>query len=283
MTTTQSQPTASVPTAPGWDPRARAVAQAVYDAVQPVAVILFGSRARGDYREDSDVDLLLVCRRLEGAPADAVNGIYMAASRAAHRKAEQVYGRLVGVDVVQMGVESFAYGRRAKNHVAGQAARDGVMVCEAAALSELQPDGEPTNWPDIRRRFIAATRNLVSMQMLMDGQGPIEDIGFHAQQAVENALKGWISALDDHYGAIHDLMKLVDVIRKYPAEDDTPAGEELNWLTNYAVVYRYEGARVSLSDPPELLVRITQLTDAIGQRIEELTGGRPPRWAGNPE
>ena len=43
-----------------YDRRALAVAQAAYDAVAPETVILFGSRARGDYRADSDIDLLLI-------------------------------------------------------------------------------------------------------------------------------------------------------------------------------------------------------------------------------
>ena len=42
------------------DPKARSVAKAVYDALNPCVVILFGSRARGDFRRDSDVDLLVI-------------------------------------------------------------------------------------------------------------------------------------------------------------------------------------------------------------------------------
>ncbi len=40
-------------------PHALAIAQAVQDAIAPeVAVILFGSRATGSHRPDSDVDLM---------------------------------------------------------------------------------------------------------------------------------------------------------------------------------------------------------------------------------
>ena len=34
--------------------------QAIVDEVDPDLVILFGSRARGDHREDSDVDLMVI-------------------------------------------------------------------------------------------------------------------------------------------------------------------------------------------------------------------------------
>ena len=84
---------------------------------------------------------------------------------------------------------------------------------------------QPTNWPDIRTRFIAATRNIVSTTMLIEANGPQEDIGFHAQQAIENALKAWISALDYEYRNIHDLGDLAAIIRRHQAENDTPAGE----------------------------------------------------------
>ena len=262
-----------IPVKLSYDPRAKAVAEAVYDAVRPVAVILFGSRARGDYREDSDVDLLVIT-------ADEVDGaewrsLYVDACKAAHEKAETVYGFLMGVDVVSMPESKFADCRRAKNHVAGQAVRDGVIVSQQPLPGEGQ---QPTNWPDIRTRFIAATRNIVSTTMLIESNGPQEDIGFHAQQAIENALKAWISALDDEYRNIHDLADLAAVIRRHPAELDTPAGEALFWLTSYAVEYRYDGARVKLEDLHGLLERVSDLVDGIAARVRELTGSDPPRW-----
>ena len=63
-----------------------AVARAVHDAVRPESVILFGSRARGDYREDSDIDLMLICE--ERLSKDA----YMKAQGAAGQAARDLYG-----------------------------------------------------------------------------------------------------------------------------------------------------------------------------------------------
>lgn len=262
-----------IPVKLSYDPKAKAVAEAVYDAVQPVAVILFGSRARGDYREDSDVDLLLITADTDD-DGDWRGG-YVDACKAAHEKAETVYGFLMGVDVVSMPESKFADCRRAKNHVAGQAVRDGVIVSQQPLPGEGQT---PTNWPDIRTRFIAATRNIVSTTVLIETNGPQEDIGFHAQQAIENALKAWISALDDKYENIHDLARLAAIIRRHTAELDTSAGETLFWLTRYAVEYRYDGARVRIDDRHGLLERVNDLVDGISVRIRELTGSEPPRW-----
>jgi HEPN domain-containing protein/predicted nucleotidyltransferase len=254
------------------DPKAGAVAQYVYDSVHPLAVILFGSRSRGDYREDSDVDLLVII-------SDDADGrsSFLDASAAAFKKLNELYDLRVGMDVVHLTKSGFTYGRRAKNHVAGQALRDGVIVSQES-FDPVGHDEEPTNWPDIEQRFIAATRNIRSLTVLIEGGGPQEDIGFHAQQAVENALKAWISALDDEYRNIHDLGDLAAIIRRRPEENDTPAGESLLWLTTYAVTYRYEGARVAMDDHHGLLARVTELVNAISDRIRALTGDTPPEW-----
>ena len=259
---TTSQPTSEY----AHDPKARAVAKAVYDALRPRSVILFGSRARGDFRRDSDVDLLII------TDADRMDkDEYMLACDAASAKSAEVYGArsLFGVDVLNMSAEKFRHCRRAKNHVAGQAARDGVDMNG----DRIPPDGqEPDNMPDIRQRIANAKRELRTLDILVKANADQEPIGFHAQQAVENALKGWISALNGEYGNTHDLSDLAATIRRHPEEEDSDAGERLFWLTQYAVKYRYEGAAVEMNDRRELLRIVSETVLAIIERIGELTG-----------
>lgn len=40
----------------------------VKEKYDPELIVLFGSRSRGDYREDSDYDLLIVSRKFTGVP-----------------------------------------------------------------------------------------------------------------------------------------------------------------------------------------------------------------------
>ena len=257
--------TIQTPSIRSHDPKARAVAKAVYDALQPRSVILFGSRARGDFRRDSDVDLLVIT---DGDYLD--NNEYMAACDAAHAKSAELYGvrSMLGVDVVSMSAEKFRDCRRAKNHVAGQAARDGVDMNG----EPIAPDGQtPDNMPDIRQRIINARRELRTLNILVDADADQEPIGFHAQQALENALKGWISALNDEYGNTHNLSALMSTIRMHPAEDESDAGERLRWLTNYAVKYRYAGAVIEMDDRRELFRIVSDTVSAIMERIEILT------------
>ena len=244
------------------DPRACAVARAVAEAVRPDRVILFGSRARGDFRPDSDIDLLIVT-----GPGPVDRRAYQRTSAAAHHKVEQVYGEPMGVDLVHLSEDAFHDGRRARNHVAGQAVRDGF---DANGDKVNYDNPTPTNWPDIRQRIANAERELRVLNILVEGNADQEAIGFHAQQAIENALKGWISALDTDYRNIHDLAELIAIIRRHPQESDTPAGEQLTWLTSYAVEYRYEGAQVQMDDRFALLAGTTATVQAIIDRIRTL-------------
>ena len=245
------------------DPCACAVARAVAEAVRPDRVILFGSRARGDFRPDSDIDLLIVT-----GPGPLDRRAYQRTSAVAHHKVEQVYGEPMGVDLVHLSEDAFHDGRRARNHVAGQAVRDGF---DANGDKVNYDNPTPTNWPDIRQRIANAERELRVLNILVEGNADQEAIGFHAQQAIENALKGWISALDTDYRNIHDLAELIAIVRRHPQERDTPAGEQLTWLTSYAVEYRYEGAQVQMDDRFALLAGTTATVQAIINRIRTLT------------
>jgi len=130
---------------------------------------------------------------------------------------------------------------------------------------------EPTNWPDIRQRIANAERYLSDLEVLTENPRSSQElIGFTAQQAVENALKGWISALDADYRNTHDLMKLAAIVRQHPTENDTSAGERLAWLTEYAVRYRYVGAEVVMDDRFVLLAAVTETVAAILARIRAL-------------
>ena len=52
-----------------------AIVRAVSAAVQPKKIILFGSKARGDDRPDSDMDICVIVDKLEGRNIDATIAI----------------------------------------------------------------------------------------------------------------------------------------------------------------------------------------------------------------
>lgn len=248
---------------PPYDPRAVAVARAVSSAVPSTMVMLFGSRARGDQRANSDIDLLL----LSAAPLD--NESYLQASRAANPIIEQLYDPPIGVDILLMDLDYFHRHRVSPNHVAGQAFRDGVTMF---GDPPPYPPLEPNDWPDVRSRFAAAARNLRDLEGSVRIGMSQEIIGFLAQQVVENALKGWISALGGRYRNAHDIEQLAIIVSHHSKGKEVDSGMELAWLTKYAVKYRYEGANVKMKDPAALVKEVKALFHDIRDRAVTLTG-----------
>ncbi len=169
------------------DPKAVAVARAVYDAVRPEKVILFGSRARGDHRPDSDIDLLIVSD--DGLTREG----YMNARKVVMEAATRIYGNYFDANLVWMPREKYMECRKGINHVAAQAARDGVDM--NGEKEEYERDvGTTFDWADVRQRVINADRELSVLEDLIAANSAQEAIGFHAQQTLENILKAWISA-----------------------------------------------------------------------------------------
>ena len=282
------------------DPLALAIARAAQDAAPDAVVILFGSRARGDHRPDSDVDLLVIAD--DNAESDRL-AIKTRASRAAHQELMSGPPSKIGIDVISMYRSKFDYFRTAKTHVAAQALRDGViMQGDAADFPPLPPDDDsPTNWPDVRQRILNANRWLGSMNVNIDVANYDQElIGFIAQQSVENALKGWIAAIDCEYWNIHDVVRLADVLFDNVPPNTSPARDVLDdliayvmlppellarrrpheprdWLTDYAVEYRYGGAEHRL-DPAgyqELKTQINRAVTTIVAHIHQITAITP--------
>ena len=96
--------------------------QAIVDEVDPEQVILFGSRGRGEDRENSDVDLIVVEAESFG-PA-----------RSRHKELVRLYHALAGfhvpTDILVYSHEDVAYWRDSLNHVLARALREGRVLYE---------------------------------------------------------------------------------------------------------------------------------------------------------
>jgi len=96
--------------------------QTIVDEVDPEQVILFGSRARGDHRDDSDVDLIVV----EAEP--------FGPQRRRHPEMVRLYRALapfhVAADVLVYSTDDVDYWRDSLNHVLARALREGTVLYE---------------------------------------------------------------------------------------------------------------------------------------------------------
>ena len=273
------------------DPLGLAAARAAQAEVGSDTVILFGSRARGDNRPDSDVDLLVVCER--EAP------FLHPGAKAAVKRYFAANSLDLEVDVVAMSRPDFNYCRRAKNHVAGQAAEQGV-VTNGESLdfnAEDYDDGYPPSWPDVKERITAAYRNVYSFKLNIEANPYNQEAyRFFAQQAVETALKGWLSAAEIAYGNTHNLGHLAELIFQDAGEAATieaPYLRELieyttypdasepdgkgNWLSNYAMDYRYSGIGYRMNDLEQerFYDEVQTAVHAAIERAYQLTGTGP--------
>lgn len=201
------------------DPRARTVAQAVAEIQGVERVLLFGSRARGDYRPHSDIDLLVVVPPDRKRP-DAIGEI-------ADRAVRHGYGDWgPGVDVTILASDFFEFMQHGLNHVAAQAARDGVTT--RGFRYRPPTGGEQTPNPsdehrsrEAMERAWTARCNLTSMQLGFrlgpeDYPEPAEwesELGGKAQSALEHACKAVIAAHRRAFPHTHTLEFLHQNVR----------------------------------------------------------------------
>ena len=94
--------------------------QAIVAEVDPEQVILFGSRARGDAREDSDVDLVVV----EAEP--------FGKTRSRRLEAARVYEAVASfdalTDILLYSRDEVEHWRDSVNHVLARALREGTVL-----------------------------------------------------------------------------------------------------------------------------------------------------------
>lgn len=112
-------------------------------------------------------------------------------------------------------------------------------------------------------RDITVLREIESNRVIAD-----EVFGFHAQQAVEKALKAWITAAGGRYDFVHDLRMLLYTLRNLGC--DTTQFEELDILNPFAVRLRYDHLDVDdvRLDRKDVITRVQTLHDHVLKAVE---------------
>ncbi|MGD0090012.1 MAG: HEPN domain-containing protein [Planctomycetota bacterium] len=103
--------------------------------------------------------------------------------------------------------------------------------------------------------------------LLQDPNIGDEIIGFHAQQAVEKALKAWLSHLGVDYPKSHNLQALVGLL-KGQGQDLPPSFAEVAKLTPFGTVFRYEDLPFSSTlDRAEVLRLVQGIRAHVGRIV----------------
>jgi HEPN domain-containing protein len=127
-------------------------------------------------------------------------------------------------------------------------------------MSDLK---EAANLLAMARKDLQAMRSLAAPET-----AAIETFGFHAQQAVEKAFKSWLAARGVLYPRIHDLDRLLDLLREDGAAVP-PEFDELGILTDFGVAFRYE-AYQEPNEPFErakIIEQVEGLLDHLGHLL----------------
>jgi predicted nucleotidyltransferase len=120
----------------------QAVATAVGEALSARCVILFGSRARGDHHEWSDVDLAVI---LGGAALDSKQR-RDAADAAIELARSTANARFRRIDVIVWTEEEYRLKKRSVNHVAGRAWREALTWPSYSAALIWTPSSAAMQW-----------------------------------------------------------------------------------------------------------------------------------------
>ena len=204
----------------------------------------------------------------------------------------------LNTDVIVMTQATFKRSRLANQHVAGQAARYGIVMSGERLNYRVDHDDEyPAHWPETKQRLENTQECRFHFNDMVDSNsGNQKLMGFVGQQAIENALKGWLSTHNDPRTFGHELHPLWDDIRKLEDwstqemreleqimdnlfeytrfQDPNDPGESLDWLTRYAIVYRYGRTAhiMSREQRKELQALLNDALNGIINRIHQLGG-----------
>lgn len=111
--------------------------------------------------------------------------------------------------------------------------------------------------------------DLAACRVLMAEEDMLDDVvGFHAQQAVEKAIKVALVLADVDFPRSHDLRELADIA----ADNGIEAPDEIRearWLTPWAAQLRYE-----MLEPLDRDVALTTATSAVQWASQLIEPGR---------
>ena len=264
--------------APGkYDVNALAVGQAVLRDTDAADVILFGSRARGDYHKDSDVDILLVHTNRQN------DEIRSKAYCAADAAVKTLYGMFLPVDFVWFTPKEFERLRRSVNSVAAIATEEGITMDGQPAGDEYPNDDEDysSEWDMTEQRCYHAKSHLHTLRVVIDNHGTGIMVSQQAHQTLEHAMKALISARIRRYPHHHNLVDLEDYMRRADRGFTDLLESPLEALNDYGGGLKYDGPYAALGDRNELYQKVLNDTRQIFRRVAFLTGKDP--WQEQPE
>lgn len=241
----------------------REIAGAVGNELAARCVILFGSRARGDHRADSDVDLAVIVPQ---GDLDAQQR-YDLREQAHTVAVGMADGRFRRIDIIIWTESEFRTQKRSINHVAGRAWREGkILYGTHKTLPGEEIVSELDNANELMR--MCRKQTLGFDNMLDETIFSEELFGFHAQRGTELALKAWVSLAGQRYERTHSVADLLAILNDAGITDVLPYAH-LTTLTPYAVKYVYREIENPTMDRQYIADEVNALADLVESLIRQ--------------
>jgi uncharacterized protein len=239
------------------DPTLGEIVQRLAEAYQPERIYLFGSRARGDFRTQSDYDLLVIVP--DDAPPER---------RQDRRAAEALRGLRVPTSVLVDCSSYFEARRHLKASLPGTVLREGKLLYGSEGHSAMT-DGGAAKSADTKEWLRKVENDLRGADQLVRASPPLLDLTlFHCQQAAEKALKAFLTWHDVSFAKTHDIEDLGEACMAIDATLSDRIARASS-LTDYAWKFRYPGGGPlpSLEDTKETIEIARQLFQAVLARL----------------
>jgi HEPN domain-containing protein/predicted nucleotidyltransferase len=250
------------------------IAERIVERFRPQRVILFGSQAKGQAHEGSDIDLCVVMETCGKPPHQIAREIEREVESLAPKVLWRGKSLSVPVQVHVFSPEDFEASLLRAGNFVTTIAKEGIVLYEAEGLTPLsellrrQKPWEGTGMkPETQEWVQKAEDDLNMARWLRQAPAPFYDgVCFHAQQAAEKYLKAFLEERNIAYPRTHDLIRLLDLSGNLLPELD-PLRPNLATLSQFAVVTRYRGFWATQQDADDALHTAEQVRTVIRAKL----------------
>lgn len=179
------------------DVRAEQAVRTVHDALNPVQTILFGSRARWDYRRYSDTDIFIITGN-ETAPDYRKH-----AKSVAEKARKDLLPEAGKTDVISWTSEKSLSSRNLNNNLANYAAREGLPIMPPEQTGYSSDYGEEAiDCNNVKTRVKDALGNADALQNALNiNRANEKALDYIAQKALEHGYKA-LPGADGHRNTV---------------------------------------------------------------------------------